>query len=101
MSETAQIITASLGGLGILGGAIKFVWAKVERRFTAIERELANCRSRELKSADRRSAQLIVIELLWQEVKRLAPGSPVLTRGKHLLDELKEKAGAEAEGDDV
>ena len=36
---------------------------------------------------------LTVIEILWQEIQRIAPKSLVLKRAKHHLDELKALAG--------
>lgn len=86
---------------------MKFIWAKIEARFTKIETELAECRARESAAAqrdadnrERRAKQLTVIELLWQKVKDLDPRAPVLDRAKHLLDELKETAAlAERDAD--
>ncbi|HQS71624.1 MULTISPECIES: hypothetical protein [unclassified Novosphingobium] len=104
-----EMITAILGGTGALatiGGGVKFVWAKIEARFTKIETELAECRAREKLAAqrdadnrERRAKQLTVIELLWQKVKDLDPRAPVLDRAKHLLDELKETARVERDGE--
>ena len=90
MSEIAAIITAGVAGLGALGTAGRFVWNKIEARFQAVEAELVHCRDREAQSVERRARQLTVIELLWQEVQRHAPNSIVLSRAKHLLDNLKE-----------
>lgn len=105
----AEIVTAVFGGSGALaaiGGGIRFVWNKLEARFTNIEKELAECRARELlaikreaDSRERRAKQITVIELLWQKVKDLDPRAQVLDRAKHLLDELKETA-AQAVRDD-
>ena len=83
----------------MIGGAGRFVWNKIERRFTALDAELAKCRQREAASVERRAVQLTVIELLWQEVRRLAPDNPALIRGKKLLDDLKEKGREDAEGE--
>ncbi len=83
MSEVATIITASVGLLGVLGGAAKFLWDKIEARFTQIEQRGQDCE-------ERSAVQLIVIELMWQEITRLAPdGSAVLERAQRLLDKLK------------
>lgn len=101
------IITAVLGGGGILtviGGGVKFVWNKLEARFAKIEKELAECRAREVaalqREADsrvRRAKQITVIELLWQKVKEFDPAAGVLDRAKHILDELKETAAKDAD----
>lgn len=85
MSELAAMITAATGLLVALGGAIAWLWNKLENRFTAIEERGQDCE-------ERSSVQLRVIELLWQEVKRLADGpSAVLERAEHLMDNLKER----------
>lgn len=96
MADWAAIITASVGVLTPLGGGAAFVWNRIEKRFTAIDQALDQCRAREHASEARRAVQLTVIELLWQEVERLAPGAKVLGRAKKLLDELKEKAELDA-----
>lgn len=86
MSEIATIITASVALLGALGGAIKWLWVKLEARFTAIEKRGQDCE-------ERSAVQLIVIELMWQEITRLAPdGSLVLERAQRLLDKLKKES---------
>jgi hypothetical protein len=96
MTDWAQIATIAVSALTPLGAAIGFVWVKVEKRFGAIDTALAECRDRERESLTRRSVQLTVIELLWQEVRRYAPDSDVLRRAKHLLDELKNRADLDA-----
>lgn len=84
MSDLAAIITATTGLLVALGAALKFLWNKLEARFTAIEQRGQECE-------ERSSVQTIVIELLWREVERLLPdGSPVLARAQKLLSDLKE-----------
>lgn len=91
MEHLPAIITALVALLTALGGAGRFVWLRIEKRFVAIEAELAECKARELVSHERRAKHLIVIELLWREVERLSRkgDNEVLTRAKHLLDELK------------
>jgi len=90
-AEVATVITASVALLGVLGGAIKFVWSKIESRFARIEKELAECRKRDARGTRRRAVQRTVIELLWQEVTRLSPDtSSAQLRAKGLMDELKQ-----------
>lgn len=89
MNDLAAIITASVGLLAALGGGARFVWNKIEARFARVEAALEQCHERELRSQTRRAVQLTVIELLWQEVQRLAPRSKVLDRARHHFDELK------------
>lgn len=85
----AEIITASGIALGTIGGGVAFIWNKVEQRFKHIEAQLLECQKRETESHERRGAQITVIELLWQELMRVAPDAPVLKRAKKLLDDLK------------
>lgn len=84
MNELAALITAGTGLITAIGAAIAFIWRKIEARLTALETRGENC---ELRSAK----QVTVIELLWQEIERLAPdGSKVLARAHKLLGDLKE-----------
>ena len=89
--DLAAVITAMVTVLGTMGAAIKWLWAKIERRFTDVEHKLAACEAREKRQLDLNGKQLIVIELLWQEVDRRTRGSsPILKRSSKLLDDLKE-----------
>jgi hypothetical protein len=90
-AELAAIITAGGSALGAATATLKFIWNKIDRRIAHIEKELDHCRTREERSQKRRAVHTLVIELLWQEVKRLAPGTtpPALTRAKRLLDDIK------------
>lgn len=86
---SGEIITAGVAALGTLGGGIAWIWDKIDKRITSLETKVADCEAREDAGFERRSVQLTVIELLWQEVERIAPASPVLARAKKLLDDLK------------
>lgn len=87
--SAAEIIGAAVGALTPLGAGVAFIWTKIEKRLREIETRLAECHDREKAGLERRSTQLTAIELMWQEIERLAPGSTVLTRVKKLLDDLK------------
>jgi putative protein kinase ArgK-like GTPase of G3E family len=89
MTELAGIIAAIVPLLALLGAGIRFLWNKIEARFVAVETALDECHEREARSHERRAVQLTVIEILWQEIQRIAPKSQVLVRAKHHLDELK------------
>jgi hypothetical protein len=89
MSGAAEVIGAITGFLIPVGGGIAFIWNKVERRFRHLETKVDACEKRERESRERRGVQLTVIELLWQELVRHVPESPVFTRAKKLLDDLK------------
>lgn len=90
MSELAGLVLALVAAMGALGTTGAFVWNKIEKRFGAVEAELAKCQQREKSALERGSLRLTVIELLWQEIHRLSPeGSAVLTRAKNLLNGLR------------
>lgn len=82
MSDLPAIITAAVGGLSVLGGGVRFLWNKIEKRFLDIENAQKKCEAH-------RATQITVIELLWQELKRLSPDDAVFDRAKKLLDGLK------------
>lgn len=85
MSEFTDLVTAGVTVLTMLGGGVGFVYKKISTRFTKIEQDLVDCKKSH-------AVHVTVIELLWQEVKRLSPKtSPaVLNRARRLLDQLKE-----------
>jgi hypothetical protein len=99
----AELLTAIVGALVALGSGVAWLWARVEKGFKEVKRELEACRQREadatkseaaLKVAlrEREAKHLTVIELLWQEIERRSRGAPnaVLGRARKLLDDLKE-----------
>ena len=63
----------------VVGGAIAWIWNKIEKRISALEDEVKGCR------ADR-TALLAAGEMLYVELKRVAPRSHALTRARRLLD---------------
>ncbi len=85
----AEIAGTIVAALTPVGGAIGFVWNKVEKRIAALELKVSDCEAREDAGQARRGTLLTVIELLWQEVERASPASPILRRAKRLLDGLK------------
>lgn len=84
IEHLAPIIAAITGLIVPVGGAIAWLWNKIEKRFTEIEKALDQCR-------DDSAVKLTVIELMWQEIERLSPASAVLARVKKLLDEMRSK----------
>jgi hypothetical protein len=86
MQDYAAIITAAGGVLVSIGAAGRFVWHKISARMDDIDRKLDECEYYQ-------SMYRTVVELLWQEVSRVAPDSTVLKRAKKLMDELKRGDG--------
>ena len=75
MIDWAAIIAAIATLLTVVGGALRFLWNKVERRFDGIEAQLEACREREVAGARINATQLTVIELIWNDLKKLQPKS--------------------------
>lgn len=72
-----------------LGAAGAFVWKRLEARFVDIEEKLDKCEERDRQHHERRGILTAVIELLWAEVRRQTPTSPVLQRADKLMNDLK------------
>jgi hypothetical protein len=89
MADWAAIIGAIASLLTILGGALRFLWIKIAQRFDQIEDQLEACREREAASMRINATQLTVIELIWNDLKKLQPKSGTLARAHKLLEDLK------------
>lgn len=89
VSDLSNIITAGATVAGVLGGAISFLWARVEFTNRKTKQSLVKCEQREANSKERHLKQLTIIELLWQEIERLVPDALVLRRAKTLLNDMK------------
>lgn len=89
MSEIAQSIAILTPTLTAVGGAIGWLWSRIEKRFKEVDLELAKCRRREKVSDRRRAALITIIELLWRGVEREAPDSAELHRVQKLMDDYK------------
>lgn len=86
MSDLAALATTLTAALGAAGA---FVWKRLEKRFVEIEHKLDKCEERDRAHHERRGILTAVIELLWAEVRRQAPTSPVLQRADKLMNDLK------------
>lgn len=86
--DYAAIIVAIIGSGGV-GGGLRFLWTKVEKRFELIEGHLEECREREAAVNRINATQLTVIELIWNDLKKLQPKSGTLARAHKLLEDLK------------
>ncbi len=86
MSWWEPLVTLAPVGT-VLGGLGKFIWDRVEKRLSAIEKNLQECHARELVEGDRRSKLSQMVELLMMLAHRQAPTAPELHRSKQLLVE--------------
>lgn len=103
MLQYADLITAVAGASAVAGSGIVWLWRKVEKntrvakalidkRLKEIDDKLKDCEERERVGQERGYKQLTIIEMLYQEVKRVTIGkvSPVMSRVNLLLKELRE-----------
>lgn len=89
MSAEAELIVAGVAALTAAGGAVRFIWTKLEQRFLHIEKQLEECRKREDRQGQRRAVYMLAVELLLGEVERLAGRkSRIMVRVQKLLDTL-------------
>jgi hypothetical protein len=91
LSDYSSVVIAGITAVSTLGSGIAFVWARLEYTNKKTQIALKKCEEREQFSRERRAALTTVIELLWQEIKRLSPASEVLRRSKRLLDDIRHK----------
>jgi len=91
MSDTADLIVACTSLAGAAGGALAFVWNRIEKSIKSIKAELGEHKQRLEECQRDHSIKRVVIELLWQVVERHAPDDPSLLRAKKLLDESKDR----------
>ena len=99
VSEISSIVSAGVGVASALGTAISFLWARVELTNRRTKQALKKCEDRESEGRIRHHQQLTVIELLWQEIKRIAPDADVLKRARKLLDAMKHEEGVKQSRD--
>lgn len=96
----AELLTAIVGALSLLGGGVAWLWRRVEKGFAEVKAELKACQEREAAATRRETAlqlsfreqaakHLLVIELLWQAASKSKASAPTLARCKQHLDDLK------------
>jgi len=87
-------IIAVTGILTPLGAAIAYLWAKVESRFKAIEKQLAECERRDLRNTRALTLYETALTVVMDELERHNAASPALAQARKLLHQLSEKATA-------
>lgn len=65
--------------LPTIGGAIAWIWNKIEKRVAALEHEVKSCQGE-------RTVLLAAAEMLYVALKQASPRSPTLSRARQLLD---------------
>jgi hypothetical protein len=89
MMDWAGIIVALATLFGTIGGALRFLWNKIDKKFELVDAALEACRERETSINRINATQLTVIELIWNDLKKLQPKSGTLARAHKLLEDLK------------
>jgi hypothetical protein len=89
ISGLSAVLTAGSAILTTMGGGIAFVWRKVERNHRDVSARLETIRQSLDKCKGERGVQTTCIELLWAELARHNPATPVFDRVKKLLEDLK------------
>ena len=88
-AEVTALAAAVVSIGGAIGAAIRFIWNKIEKRFTEIERALDECRDDRELSEKRRGILLTIIELLKQGLRHHLPESHMLVRVDELTAEYR------------
>lgn len=88
-AEVTALAAAVVSIGGAIGAVIRFIWNKIEARFTEIERALDECRDDRELSEKRRGILLTIIELLKQGLRHHLPESHLLVRADELTAEYR------------
>jgi hypothetical protein len=89
ISDLSSLTQSAVAVATALGGGIAFLWGRVEWNNRHIHAELKRCEERAEIGREHRSTLTMVLELVWQELARIAPDAVVFRRAKKLLDQLK------------
>lgn len=87
-------IIAITGILTPIGAAVAYLWAKVESRFSKIEKQLAECERRDLRNTRALTLYETALTVVMDELERHNAASPALVQARKLLQQLNEKAAA-------
>lgn len=87
-------ILAVVALLTPIGGAIAYLWAKIESRFTTIEKQLAECERRDHRNTRALTLYETALTVVMDELERHNSASPALAQARKLLHQLSEKAAA-------
>ena len=97
IQDISSLISAGIGVAGLLASGLGFLWGRVELNNKRMKRELQKCEDREKNGREERGILTMIIELMWQEIETLSPGSKVLRRAQRHLDRLKTKVQVETD----
>lgn len=89
MSDIPAIIVAATGALGSIGVAARFIYNKVEKRFSTMEAQLLECAKRDRAGLEYRILSSTLIDVLYGELKRGRPNSAALKTARPLMVQLK------------
>ena len=91
IAEASEIVTAGATVAVALGGAITFLWARVETANRRITKQLEECRNDRMQSRERRAILIVCIEFLQVALGRHEPHAPELEQTKVMIRDLKER----------
>jgi hypothetical protein len=92
--DVPATIVAVGGILTPIGVAIAYLWAKVETRFTTIEKHLAECERRDHRNTRALTLYETALTVVMDELERHNSTSPALAQARKLLHQLNAKAAA-------
>jgi hypothetical protein len=81
----SEISMALTGLLTTVGGAIAFVWVKIEKRFSEIEKKLEACEKRERRNQRQLVLYEAALSIVMDELEKSKPASTALNHARHLL----------------
>lgn len=90
---SAELITALVSLLTILGGGIAFVWRKIELRFVQneaemkhIQQELDACKNRDATNQSRMAELIFAIRIMADDMHQSNPHNPLLKSVQRILE---------------
>jgi hypothetical protein len=83
--SVSEISVALTGLLTTVGGAITFVWIKIEKRFAEIEKKLEACEKRERRNQRQLVLYEAALTIVMDELEKSKPASTALNHARHLL----------------
>lgn len=85
MEHLSGVALALVSVLTTIGAAIAFVWQKVDKRFSHIERKLEECEARETRSTRLHVLYESALSVVMEELQQIKPESPALKHARTML----------------
>jgi hypothetical protein len=104
VTDWAPVLAASATIMTVLGTGIGYVWQRIEKRISKLERALQRCTVRHRASEYRESGQSLVITALIDALDHVSPGNRAVASARSMMMTIDREAAAmraEDEGDDT